>query len=39
MKLTSAVRILEGLAQETRLSIFRALVQAGPEGLAAGALA
>jgi DNA-binding transcriptional ArsR family regulator len=39
MKLTSAVRVLEALAQETRLSIFRALVQAGPEGLAAGAIA
>ncbi len=39
MKPTNAVRILEGLAQETRLSIFRALVQAGPAGLAAGAIA
>lgn len=39
MKLTNAVRVLEALAQETRLSIFRALVQAGPEGLAAGAIA
>jgi ArsR family transcriptional regulator len=39
MKLTNAVRVLEALAHETRLSIFRALVQAGPEGLAAGAIA
>ena len=39
MKLTNAVRVLEALAQETRLSIFRALVQAGPEGLSAGAIA
>jgi DNA-binding transcriptional ArsR family regulator len=39
MKLTNAVRVLEALAQETRLSIFRALVQGGPEGLAAGAIA
>jgi ArsR family transcriptional regulator, arsenate/arsenite/antimonite-responsive transcriptional repressor len=39
MKLTNAVRVLEALAQETRLSIFRALVQAGPEGVAAGAIA
>lgn len=38
MKLTNAVRVLEALAQETRLSIFRALVQAGPEGLPAGAI-
>ena len=39
MKLTTAVHLLGSLAQETRLSIFRALVQAGPEGLAAGAIA
>ena len=32
----SAVTALSALAQETRLSIFRLLVQAGPEGLAAG---
>ena len=31
--------MLAALAQETRLSIFRALVQAGPEGLAAGVIA
>jgi DNA-binding transcriptional ArsR family regulator len=39
MKTTEAVRQLGALAQETRLAIFRALVQAGPEGLPAGAVA
>jgi len=39
MKVTSAVLLLAALAQETRLAIFRALVQAGPEGLAAGRIA
>jgi ArsR family transcriptional regulator, arsenate/arsenite/antimonite-responsive transcriptional repressor len=39
MKTTEAVPLLSALAQETRLSIFRALVQAGPEGLAAGRIA
>lgn len=39
MKTTQAVTILSALAQETRLAIFRALVQAGPEGLAAGRIA
>lgn len=34
-----AVAALGALAQETRLQIFRALVQAGPEGLAAGTIA
>ena len=34
-----AVRALSALGHETRLSIFRALVQAGPEGLAAGDIA
>lgn len=34
-----AVRSLGALAQEHRLSAFRLLVQAGPGGLAAGALA
>jgi ArsR family transcriptional regulator, arsenate/arsenite/antimonite-responsive transcriptional repressor len=32
----TAVTALAALAQETRLSIFRALVVAGPEGMAAG---
>jgi DNA-binding transcriptional ArsR family regulator len=39
MKTNEAVPLLAALAQETRLSIFRALVQAGPEGLAAGTIA
>ena len=36
MELKEAVTTLAALAQETRLSIFRLLVQAGPEGIAAG---
>lgn len=39
MKRDSAVRALGALAQETRIEIFRILVQAGPEGLPAGAIA
>jgi DNA-binding transcriptional ArsR family regulator len=39
MKTPDAVRQLGALAQETRISIFRALVQAGAEGLPAGAIA
>jgi DNA-binding transcriptional ArsR family regulator len=38
MEIKNAVRALGALAQETRLSIFRLLVQAGPEGIAAGRL-
>ena len=38
MEIKSAVNSLSALAHETRLSVFRALVQAGPEGLAAGEL-
>ena len=34
-----AVAALASLAQEHRLALFRLLVQAGPDGLAAGALA
>ena len=34
-----AVNALGALAQEHRLSIFRLLVQAGPKGMAAGAIA
>ncbi len=34
-----AVRALSALAQEHRLEVYRLLVQAGPDGLAAGALA
>ena len=36
MELRSAVSALSALAQETRLSIFRLLVTAGPEGIPAG---
>ena len=36
MEIKSAVAALAALAQETRLSIFRLLVEAGPEGMAAG---
>ena len=38
MKIGVAVEALAALAQESRLSIFRLLVQAGKEGLAAGVL-
>ena len=38
MKLKNAVAALSALAQETRLSIFRLLVQTGKEGLPAGVL-
>lgn len=34
--MTSALRTLSGLAQDSRLAIFRLLVVQGPEGLAAG---
>jgi len=33
-----AISALAALAQETRLDVFRLLVQAGPEGLPAGAV-
>lgn len=36
MKTKSVVAALAALAQESRLAIFRLLVQAGPEGMAAG---
>lgn len=36
MEIKEAVAALAALAQETRLSIFRLLVQAGPEGMPAG---
>lgn len=38
MKIGLAVEALAALAQESRLSIFRLLVQAGKEGVAAGGL-
>ena len=34
-----AIAALQALAQETRLAAFRALVEAGPPGMAAGAIA
>jgi ArsR family transcriptional regulator, arsenate/arsenite/antimonite-responsive transcriptional repressor len=39
MESSSAIRALGALAQEHRLAAFRLLVQAGPDGLAAGDLA
>jgi DNA-binding transcriptional ArsR family regulator len=39
MKNMEAARALSALGHETRLSIFRALVQAGPDGMAAGDIA
>lgn len=39
MESSRAVEVLGALAQEARLGIFRALVVAGPDGLAAGELA
>ena len=36
MKKSEALAALAGLAQETRLDIYRLLVQAGEDGLAAG---
>jgi DNA-binding transcriptional ArsR family regulator len=39
MRTPQAVKALAALAQDTRLAIYRLLVQQGPEGLAAGAIA
>jgi len=39
MEMTEAISALGALAHETRLQIFRALVQAGPAGVGAGDLA
>ena len=39
MKSINAVRALGALAQETRLGVFRLLVQQGPSGMAAGEVA
>ncbi|WP_119418464.1 ArsR/SmtB family transcription factor [Desertibaculum subflavum] len=39
MKSRQVIAALGALAQETRLDVFRLLVQAGPQGLAAGAIA
>jgi ArsR family transcriptional regulator len=39
MEVNDAVKSLSALAQEARLEVFRLLVKAGPEGLAAGQIA
>ena len=39
MDMATAIAALQALAQETRLAAFRALVEAGPPGMAAGAIA
>lgn len=39
MEIKQAVSSLAALAQETRLAIFRLLVEAGPEGMPAGRIA
>jgi DNA-binding transcriptional ArsR family regulator len=39
MELTEAVKRLSALAQDARIEVFRLLVKAGPEGLAAGEIA
>jgi DNA-binding transcriptional ArsR family regulator len=39
MKMSQAVKVLAALAQESRLNVFRLLVGAGNEGLAAGDIA
>lgn len=39
MEMTDAIKRLSALAQEGRLGVFRLLVKAGPEGLAAGEIA
>ena len=39
MKITEAIKSLAALAHNSRLEIFRLLVQKGPEGMAASAIA
>ncbi len=39
MEIKEAVTVLGSLAQESRLNTFRLLVEAGPDGLPAGAIA
>src|ERR1043165_7123849 len=39
MEKTDTIAALAALAQDNRLDVFRLLVQAGPDGLAAGAVA
>jgi len=36
MEIQSAIEMLQSLAQETRLGVFRCLVRAGTQGLSAG---
>ena len=38
MKLPDAAHCLESLGNDTRLTVYRALVRAGPDGLAVGQL-
>lgn len=38
MELSKFARAFEALSHETRLSVFRLLIPAGPDGLAAGAI-
>jgi ArsR family transcriptional regulator len=38
METKSAVLALSALAQDTRLAVYRLLVQAGPQGMAAGSI-
>lgn len=38
MEIKDALLLFETLSQETRLRVFQALVEAGPSGMAAGAL-
>ncbi len=39
MEINSAIRALSALGQESRLTVFRLLVRAGPDGMPAGAIA
>ncbi|MCW2308265.1 ArsR/SmtB family transcription factor [Rhodobium gokarnense] len=39
MEKQTALNALSALAQETRIDVYRLLVKAGPEGMAAGAIA
>lgn len=39
MQASAVIKALGALAQEHRLAVYRLLVQAGPDGMAAGALA
>jgi ArsR family transcriptional regulator len=39
MKILTAIEALQGLAQETRLEVFRLLVKAGHDGMPAGDIA